>query len=302
MLFILFALFVIALVLLLPFIARALRLHYTTLATLQRNYWAKPRASGTSRIIATLTTTPVGISQLEPTLKSLLDQSVQLDDIYLFVPQRFKNSDTEPPYTLPDFLEGLSAVTVVRVPTDHGPITKLFPALQQEQDPDCRIIFLDDDMVYQPRLFETLVAASQEYPDNAVAMSGIVLDNGSENFNCKYLSRVDQDIDVVEGYNGVLVRKRFFGPDSLEINKLVDFGGPSGLPREAFFVDDTNISGFLHRKGVTRTMLRTPVRLGSGFFNLPLLFFQTRPRLSSNENSSRHNDKITARFYFNNSV
>ena len=82
------------------------------------------RANSRSDIVISLTTTPSRISMLEPTLKSLLDQSSPPARIILNVPFYSQREGVE--YRLPEAFKSLKALDIRRC-DDLGPGTKLIP-------------------------------------------------------------------------------------------------------------------------------------------------------------------------------
>jgi len=118
-----------------------------------------------TRVVVSLTTMPHHVHLLRPTLDSLLAQSMAPDMIYLSLPLG-RNPRTNMSYddaiaahrvTFPD------GITLLRCKDDFGPLTKLLPALETEQelarhpnsvsdnaDSNTIIITVDDDQVYPP--------------------------------------------------------------------------------------------------------------------------------------------------------
>jgi hypothetical protein len=104
-----------------------------------------------SRVVVTLSTLPHHLEWLDPTLNSLLAQSVRPDAIVLAVPEISRR--TGKPYGPVKVPTG---VTVLRTKVDYGPLTKLLPALKAEEDPDTIVISVDDDKVYHKDLVRQL--------------------------------------------------------------------------------------------------------------------------------------------------
>ena len=82
-------------------------------------------ASGPERmLIVSLSTIPPRFDKIGETLKSLLNQSVKADHIYLYIPEtyrRFPDWDGQLPH-VPD------GITIRRTDIDLGPATKVLPA------------------------------------------------------------------------------------------------------------------------------------------------------------------------------
>jgi hypothetical protein len=112
---------------------------------------ANPCDSG---LVVTLTTIPSRIDSLEPTLKSLLRQTVRPHEIRLCLPEWSEREQCT--YLVPAWLRALKSVTLVPC-ADEGPATK-FLATLTATSPDQPVLVVDDDRIYHPRLLEHLAA------------------------------------------------------------------------------------------------------------------------------------------------
>ena len=211
-----------------------------------RDLDATVAASERSDVIVGLTTIPSRLPFLQPTLKSLLLQNTPPGRILLHLPEHSRREQVE--YSLPEELEGLEVIRIVRCP-DWGPATKILPALI-DSDPNQRIVAVDDDRIYRPTLIEDLLEASEQHPEAAVGCFGVIVP----------LDRVDRrkglvgrtidglrygrgvslrgsrlrhplPVDILHGYGGVMVRPSFFDLDGL--------AGLEGAPEAAWLEDDT---------------------------------------------------------------
>lgn len=121
----------------------------TVLFDLTLNYYKLPPASS-SRTIITLSTIPERISLLGPTLASLLDQTVRVNEIAINVPYVSRKGIE---YEIPDWLDIMSKsslsvskgkkdkekkreniIRIYRVEKDLGPATKLIPTMLRERE------------------------------------------------------------------------------------------------------------------------------------------------------------------------
>jgi hypothetical protein len=108
-----------------------------------------------SKIILSLTTTPKRIKNIEPVLKSLLDQTIKVDQIALNLPLK-PNCGKE--YNIPKNYEKIC--NIFRCGKDYGSGTKFIPTLLREGDINTIIILLDDDYIYGKDFIEKLVDKS----------------------------------------------------------------------------------------------------------------------------------------------
>mmetsp|Transcript_49445 Transcript_49445/g.110885 ORF Transcript_49445/g.110885 Transcript_49445/m.110885 type:complete len:973 (-) Transcript_49445:71-2989(-) len=180
------------------------------------------------RVVAAMTTTPKRISQIEPALDSLLEQTRPLDKIYLFVPWIFLRDGSE--YVVPPWLQQKAGITVVRC-EDHGPSTHMVEVLLAERHPDTYILQVDDDQKYGPKLLDGLLHATGPLPGRAVGAA-------TQHSHTQFGGGV-----VLEGVHGVLFQRRFFD------STVFDVGNFS---RHCRLHDDLWLSAHLAKRGVAR--------------------------------------------------
>jgi len=207
-------------------------------------FWATLRVQPTQpdqlRIIATLTTAPDRIHLLEPVLRSLTSrQSRPPDEIHLNIPHRFARTGAE--YVIPDFI-GKYPVQVFRC-EDEGPGTKIIPTIRRTPaDRDVWFFVVDDDVRHLPEALATLVDSVSKDPSTAYGFA----DN--------YLYRrwvPGGDVDILCGFAGFIVHRRFFGEDfEAYLNKVLG-------DRSCRFHDDVYLSNYLALRGVRRMRLAT---------------------------------------------
>ena len=196
-------------------------------------------------VIVTLSTIPSRIALMEPTIKSLLRQTLSPRQIVINVPEFSLREKTV--YSIPPFLEALRSVTINHC-VDRGPATKFLPVIN-ESNPDQAIVVVDDDRIYPPRLVEELWQAASADPDAAFCMSGWTVpadltDRPTTIWSNFWLTPPTQfrgrrltkrrPIDMLMGYAGYIIR-----PRQLDLKALNDY---SSAPQEAFYVDDVWIS------------------------------------------------------------
>lgn len=115
------------------------------------NKYRKLKKCQDCRIVISLTTIPDRIKLLKPIIKSLLDQSVKVDQIVLNLPKMCK----EQPYDVPNDLKNMC--NIFTCGRDYGPGTKFIPTILREQEADTIIIMLDDDYIYGYNFIKTLL-------------------------------------------------------------------------------------------------------------------------------------------------
>ena len=238
---------------------RVHQLHRKPLAYYTQRLKAVPRVACPDRVVVTFTTIPERIGQIEVMLKSLLDQSVLPDSICLCIPKTSRLAPYK--YSIPSWFSQIPLLKIVECEYDLGPVTKFIPTWEQEKnEPDTRLIIVDDDGVYPYRLIEQLVRWSQRMPDAALGCSGVAVPAGMKpssilfnretwmqdlrytSFSSDALTRVN----YLFGYAGVLIKPRFFD------SAVADY---SAAPKQAFFEDDVWLGGHMARRGVERWVI-----------------------------------------------
>ncbi len=196
-------------------------------------------------VVVCLTSTPERIAHLGPTLKSLFAQSARPRAIRIHLPHRSRRSGLA--YEVPAWLSRLEGVRLVRC-EDHGPATKLLPALRDEPSGQ-PLLVVDDDKLYPPGFVAGFAAAALAAPDRVWGASGWRVPADLTDRPTTLLSNVlgrppapikgtrvsrPRQVDVLQGYSGYLVR-----PRDLDLEALFAY---DSAPEAAFFVDDVWIS------------------------------------------------------------
>lgn len=206
----------------------------------------------TTPVIISLTTTMARREHIRPTLDSLFHQTVKADEVRLY--QSW----------LPDGKDATSSdgYAPTRVVTaDKGPVTKISAVCDEAVPADAIVVTVDDDQVYAPTWLETLLAAGQQYPEEALGWNGW---NAADFIRYgvrlrrpgrgEFLwAKPGETCDVLEGFSGPLYRKAWFDEAVLS---------PPDLYR---WVDDVWISSYLHHRGIGRRVIAPRM-----CFDLPL--------------------------------
>ena len=85
-------------------IFRYIKIHFDSDYEYIKNYKKLNKFNYTDRIVISLTTTPDRIQYIKPVIKSLLDQSVKVDQIVLNIPKLCKNKEYDIPKELNSML------------------------------------------------------------------------------------------------------------------------------------------------------------------------------------------------------
>ena len=203
--------------------------------------------------IISLTTTPTRMPYLEPVLNSLIKQTARIESVILWVPRRYRRSEFTN-FTIPRIPSG---VDVRRCDVDYGPATKILPAVEDFRGEDVRILYCDDDRVYDCNWASRIIKESDLHPDECICEAGRKVSvirmrafASSQRFRvfsalsgglyARYLRRqirtLDRGIglvDIAMGYGGVMVRPNFISASAFDI------------PDVLWTVDDIWLSGHL---------------------------------------------------------
>ena len=234
-----------------------------------RQVLSQSRPSPGRRVIASLTSLPDRIANLEPTIRSLLDQTRPPDEIVVAIPQFSIREKVE--YAVPDYLKKIPRVRLLRCEKDWGPATKLIPIIQEELAAgrgETLIMVVDDDRIYPPDALEIFLHYHALLPDAALCFRGGLIPRNLVWFMPK-LFRASQirevkRVAVITGTASYLIQPRFFD------SALWDY---SNAPASAFYMDDIWISAQLERRGIDKyvvpasRMMRS-VRAQSGTLTL----------------------------------
>lgn len=195
------------------------------------------------RVVVSMTTIPARVEMLRPTLESIIAQTRKPDRFVLVMPLRCAKTGEN--YDEPEWLDEL--VEIMRCSMDWGPATKLIPVLSQEDDPDTRIITVDDDVVYERHTVEELAYWSEKMPDAVLGFMGV---RGKTFIHAEQVIAPPVDVDGVGGYRGVCYRRGLFDEDV--------FGMMSELMDEGpFLLDDQFWTMYQNLKGTPRFVVPT---------------------------------------------
>src|SRR5262249_30396430 len=234
-----------------------------------RQVLSKSHPLRSRRVIASLTTLPDRIGNLEPTIRSLLEQTRPPDEIVLAIPQFSIRQKME--YTVPAYLEGIPRVRLLRCEKDWGPATKFISVVQEELAGGrgrTLIMVVDDDRIYPRDALEIFLHYHTQMPDAALCFRGALIPRNlvwflPKIFRASQIREVER-VDVITGTASYLIQPRFFD------SALWDY---SNSPESAFYVDDIWISAQLDRRGVEKyvvpaSQMMRSVRAQSGTMTL----------------------------------
>eukprot|EP01083_Nonionella_stella_P279090 949367_1 len=216
-------------------------------------------------IYVSLTTTPGRLLSLEPVLFHLCcNQTYKPTKVIIGLPLIFGRTNTS--YEIPWFLSNSSIINdrfegrveVVRLPTDYGPISKLYTALyhyKQHMKTNDLIFYVDDDRLYKPctisNAYKAWTQCSTEYDKCAVGTHGgwigkpVVSDLFGTIYDGTTLDVAYEGTSVLMGFGGVILK---YGDLS---NKWME----TNVTRACFVSDDIAISAMLSSHDVHKRIV-----------------------------------------------
>lgn len=229
--------------------------------------------------VVSLTAIPPRFAALEPTLNSLLQQSLPFREIRLNIPysyRRFPGWDGR----LPQVPTG---VRIERCAEDLGPATKILPTARDLRGQDVDIMFCDDDKIYDKSWHARFKKLAARTPGTCIVEAGETFPDipdshrppgrlpraerrvkgiGYRLFRISTLGLIKPGayiesgyVDQISAWGGVMVRPDWFDDEAFDIPDIL------------WTVDDPWLSGHLERKGIpiwlnARMAFATPVSSG----------------------------------------
>lgn len=133
------------------------------------NYMLLDKVNYDKKVIVSLTTTPQRIKRIKPMIKSILSQTVRIDQIALNIPKEYKGKR----YEVPAELENM--VNVYTCGRDYGDGTKCIPTLLRENDSETLLILLQDNYIYSEDFIETIIEEYKKYPECCLYGKGVIV-------------------------------------------------------------------------------------------------------------------------------
>ena len=214
---------------------------------------ANSQDTKSSKVVVGLTTTPVRIGKIMPTIHSLLKQKRPANRIILSLADQIARTGDKFD-KIPKELQQLvddGKIEIHRT-KDYGPATKFIGAMQVEQDPSAFIIWCDDDMEYGESMVESLLAACAAQPKTAVGMMAFNMANNDTIYEA--VTRTGADAEILEGFGGVICRRKDLPPMDLWASTTPEQFASMPDIQKAYFLGDDCVMSYALRKAGTRTL------------------------------------------------
>ena len=181
----------------------------------------------TNNIFISLTTSPKRILHIEHLLNNLSTQTIKPNKIILNLPFVFKRDNSEFK-EIPKFIQNYPLVIINRV-EDIGPATKILGSLSIVDNPEDIIISVDDDIEYSKNMIEILYNQSVKNPNAIITGESFMRTN-------------DNKAQLLEGYSGVLYKRKFF--NNIDNEKIKNYSKYCSL------ADDFILSNFMLKNNI----------------------------------------------------
>lgn len=191
------------------------------------------------KIIVSMTTIPERIEdgRIYKTIRSILDQSYPVDAFYINIPHKTRKNKSYPEDKIEEIRMVYPFVTINRVETDLGPITKLIPTIHHLEPYDY-LVLIDDDVIYGKHMIMNLMNSKLDaagYAGRRGDLEFFTSGDVSGNTPCTFL----------ETYAGVLYRSDIFDTFN-QYYKEIDICKNQ---------DDIVIGHYLHTKNIPRHII-----------------------------------------------
>ncbi len=207
-------------------------------------------------IIVSFATIPTRINYIEPVINSLLEQTIEPDEIHIQTPAYCKK--TKSGFDYPTFLRSYESKIKIKIrDTDFGSVNKwYYPLKDYSGEKDILIFIVDDDCSYQKNSMEILLKRYQSNEGSYCFSGGIfpkkpeILERvataskvQSNAFTFLTDNSFDIKVDTVQGF-GMYVLNPSWIVDS-DLNDMVNEDSFSQA-------DDVIVSGLLEKAGIER--------------------------------------------------
>jgi hypothetical protein len=199
------------------------------------------------KTIISFTTIPTRIDHIQPMVDSILKQTIQADEILLWLPESYRRIKSK--ITIPAYIK--QSNIKIKWCKDIGPFTKLYYTLLQEwEHKETIIITADDDVYYPPKWLEGLIKQSIKTPHKAIGYRGRILEDKLDYKSGTLLfgapSRKPVNVDIITGTWGALYKPKFF----------TEYIFNDEVLNSNFMVDDIWITGNLAKNKIERIIIK----------------------------------------------
>ena len=180
-------------------IMRYFAIHCKNYDSYLENYKNLDAADDKHKVIISFSVDPEHIQKIKPFLKSILDQTVRVNQINLNIPSDFSHEIPK---------EYTDIVKVLKTEKDYKSCTNCIPTLMRAYDKDTIIIILSSDTVYGKDFISFLIKESNKDPNKAIFSTKAILIK-PDFVNAKKLLSGANNFDEDWLSNNLVVEKKY---------------------------------------------------------------------------------------------
>lgn len=164
---------------------------FSSIDDFANEYHSLEKVSKSHRVIISMSVNDKNISKMKPVLKSILDQTVKVDEISINIPHYLKDK-------IPDYLSKYS--NTYNTINDYGDCNTIIPTLIREKDKDTIVIFLTPEFIYGQNFISDIY---DEYIKLSKNNSKLILHNKckSDNFTCPIILQIGSITSTMKDLN-----------------------------------------------------------------------------------------------------
>lgn len=181
-------------------IIRYFKLHIDSHKPYIERYQHLNKASENNKVVLSFGSNIKKVNKIMPVLKSILDQTVKVDQIVLNLP-------IEENYNIPK--EYNDILNIFYCGKDYGEATKLIPTLLREDNSDTIIILLKDNYIYGKDFIETIIEEANKNDSSIISKEGILLKTKFFNEDA-ILEKKDNNLTEDWILNNIRYKKKHF--------------------------------------------------------------------------------------------
>jgi len=178
---------------------RYITIHCKNYDSYLENYKNLDVADDKNKVIISFSVDPQNVQKIRPFLKSILDQTVKVNQINLNIPSDFGN-DIPKEYT--------NLVRVLKSEKDYKSCTNCIPTLIRAYDKNIIIIILSSDTVYGKDFISFLIKESNKDPNKAIFSNKAILIK-PDFVNAKKFFDTTNNFDENWLNNNLIVEKKY---------------------------------------------------------------------------------------------
>lgn len=214
-------------------------------------------------IVVSLTVTKENINNIYKTIKSIKNQTVVPNNIFITIPDYSNNKHKR--FDLPKKIIDDKKIVIIRYKKDYKKLLNIVGPLIRIND-DKTIIITMNNNIYSKYLIEDLINIHKKYPESAIGYSGYILgklpycfckiNNKKKDYFKFYSTNIKnkyKNVDVLNNNTAILFKRSFF-PKYEPFDELLKY---SEIDESLKNINsDMLISGYLSKNKISRKVFK----------------------------------------------